>query len=223
MQITRLATLLALTATFAVPACSGSDDGGGGSTDSNSDGSTGTSDASTTGSTNSTASAGTDSGTSQGTTNTTNTTATTTSATDSASSDTGTDSATSLTTSGGTAGACTSWIVTYDLKGSQYHIMALVSFDIDVAEPYTDDHKTGPGTMKIRFTDDGGAPGTGTAQIVDYSMVYDFVTGSGDTNVTTDMDTTSGPDACGTATGTFDGTKITWDSQKDMPDMWTGN
>ena len=43
-----------------------------------------------------------------------------------------------------------------------------------------------------------------------YALTQNFVTGSFGTDVTTDLETWSGPEACGTATGAFDGSTITW-------------
>lgn len=126
-----------------------------------------------------------------------------------------TDDATSAgseTGTGETGGACSSIVVTYDLTGSVIQIDALVDFEITVQEPYTDDLNTGPGTITVRFADDGnGNPVAGTAQIIEYSLDQNFVTGSqGLAVVTTDLTTTSGPDACGTAVGEFDGSAIAW-------------
>ncbi len=187
---TALAALLALAAG---PAACG-DDGGGGGTGTGTD--TGTNGSA--GSSGGTSSSGTTAGSGTGTTST--------------------STSTSGGATAGTAGACTSVVVTYDLTGTKINIDAVQDFEITVQEPYDADLNTGPGTMKIRFTDDGnGAPSAGAAQIVEYSLVQNFVTGSpGLATVTTDLVTTSGPDGCGTATGLYGGDVLTWDDPAEM-------
>jgi hypothetical protein len=199
----------------------GSDDGGssdgGGTGDTGGSGTedTGTGGTADTGSTDT----GTDTGTATGTgtdtgATTTDTGGTTTGATTDTgtSTDTGGTTTSATTDTGGatTGGVCDSWVVTYDLTGSQMDIDALMDFTITVQTPYDEDENMGPGTMKIRFTDDGGAPGAGPAQIIEYNLVQNFVTGGYGTYVTTDLVSYSGPEPCGTATGTLSGDTITW-------------
>ena len=118
----------------------------------------------------------------------------------------------------GATGDCSSVVVTYDLEGSRINIDAIVDFEITVQPPYDEDLNTGPGTMTIRFaTDDSGTPLPGSASILDYSLVQNFVTGSaGLATVTTDLTGTSGPDECGVATGMFDGVLLTFDAPPQM-------
>jgi hypothetical protein len=193
----------------------GTSDGGGSGTDdggASDDGGSGTDDtgADTTGDTDTGGSGTEETGTDTGDTGTdtggtgTDTGATTTGGT-----------TTETTTTGGQV--CDSWVATYDLTGSEMYIESLLDFTITVAEPYTDEDKTGPATMKIRFTDDGGAPGTGAAQIIEYNFVQDFVTGGFGTFVTTDLLSYSGPEPCGTATGTLSGGTITWSPAEMVP------
>ncbi|MCO4747302.1 MAG: hypothetical protein KC912_21060 [Proteobacteria bacterium] len=127
--------------------------------------------------------------------------------TDDDSGDATTDSA---STDSASAGDCASWLVTYDLTGSHFMIDATADFDIELAEPYSDDDKMGPGTMTIRFPDSSGAPGAGAIAIVDYKLTQNFVTGiSGFASVTTDLQS-DGADVCGITTGTVAATSATW-------------
>ncbi len=161
----------------------------------------------------------TGSGGGDGATGSTSTTGTTTgTATASGTGTTSTSGTGSSTTGAGTAGACSSVVVTYDLTGTKINIDAIQDFEITVQEPYDADHNTGPGTLKIRFTDDGnGTPAPGPAQIIEYHLVQNFVTGAqGFATVTTDLDTTSGPDGCGTAAGVYGGGVLTWNDPPEM-------
>ncbi|RMG93686.1 MAG: hypothetical protein D6705_18040 [Deltaproteobacteria bacterium] len=182
------------------------DDGGGAGTDAatETEGTSGSGSGST-GSSAGTTAGGTTAATTDGSSGTTTTS-------------TSTSTSTTGTTGGGTAGACSSVVVTYDLTGTKINIDAIQDFEITVQEPYDDDHNTGPGTMKIRFVDDGGGnPAPGSAQIVEYNLVQNFVTGSpGLATVTTDLDTWSGPDGCGTAVGVYGGDVLTWDDPAQM-------
>jgi len=108
--------------------------------------------------------------------------------------------------------------VTYDLTGSTYFIDAMQDFTITVQEPYDQDHNMGPGTITLRFADNGGAPAGGTATVVEYSLTQSFVTGvSGLASVTTDLDTWAGPDDCGVAQGTLSGTTLTFNPAEAAP------
>lgn len=122
------------------------------------------------------------------------------------------------TGTGGVGGsACPTWLVTYDLTGSTYHIEALMSFTITVQEPYSDDDKMGPGSLTLRFRDDGGSPATGSVAMVDYSLRQNFVTGISLAEVTTELQTSCGPDPCGVASGTLDGSTLTWTPPEAAP------
>ncbi|MCB9680538.1 MAG: hypothetical protein H6733_03630 [Alphaproteobacteria bacterium] len=108
--------------------------------------------------------------------------------------------------------ACDRWIATYDLEGSVFSIDALVDFDITVTQPYSADDHMGPGTMVVRFEDDGGAPGGGNAEILSYSLTQNFVTSAfGLVTITTDLQNDAGPQTCGVSTGTLAGTTLGWD------------
>lgn len=128
---------------------------------------------------------------------------------------TGTGTAGGTTTGGGGggtggSGACTTWLVTYDLTGSTYFIDAsLMDFTITCQTPYDADPNMGPGSITLRFPDDGGAPGEGPVSIVEYSLVQNFVTGVPNVaSVTTDLATTAGPEDCGVTQGTLSGTTL---------------
>lgn len=129
---------------------------------------------------------------------------------------TGTGTATGSGTGSGGA-ACATWLVTYDLTGSTYEIDATMDYTITVETPYDDNHNMGPGTMVLRFQDDGGAPAEGSVTIVDYSLRQNFVTGITGALVTTDIQTTAGPDPCGVATGTLTGTTVAWSPTEASP------
>ncbi|MBW2527017.1 MAG: hypothetical protein JRI23_22745 [Deltaproteobacteria bacterium] len=124
---------------------------------------------------------------------------------------TGTATGTATGTGSGSGGAaCATWLVTYDLTGSTYFIDATVDYTITVQTPYDENRNMGPGTMVLRFEDDGGAPADGPVTIVDYSLRQNFVTGITGALVTTDIMTTAGPDPCGVATGTLTAGALQW-------------
>lgn len=110
-------------------------------------------------------------------------------------------------------GDCTAWEITYDLTGSEFEIADTPMGAGDqvnvLTEPYDADDQVGPGTLVIRFQDVGGAPG-GLAGIYQYSVTTDFVVDSGFTVVTTELDGTAGPEACGVTTGTLAGDTVAW-------------
>ncbi len=105
------------------------------------------------------------------------------------------------------------WEVTYDLTGSAFEITGTSGVLGDgvfpVEAPYDDDGTVGPGTMKIRFQDDGGVPGAGTILITDYELQMDFAVNNG--NIENDLVTGAGPDGCGVTGGTLAGTLAVWD------------
>ncbi|MBW2457799.1 MAG: hypothetical protein JRI68_25060, partial [Deltaproteobacteria bacterium] len=118
-------------------------------------------------------------------------------------------SSSSSSTSGAGGSACDTWLVTYDLTGSEFFIDALIDFTITCQAPHNEDHNMGPGTVTLRFPDDGGAPGAGPVTIVDYQLTQNFVTGNTLATVTTQLETTAA-DACGVATGELSGSTLTW-------------
>jgi hypothetical protein len=121
------------------------------------------------------------------------------------------------TSGAGGGGNCTTWLVTYDLKSPNTY------FDIrdtpfsgagdqknTCEEPYTADNHIGPGTMVLRFEDDGGKPKVaGKVSLVSYDMKMDFIvtaTALGTkTTVTSKLNASSGPEVCGNANGTIEG------------------
>jgi hypothetical protein len=129
-----------------------------------------------------------------------------------------TSTGTGTGTGSGTGGAaCATWLVTYDLTGSTYLIDAMMDYTITVQTDYDADRNMGPGTMVLRFDDDGGAPAAGPVTIVDYSLRQNFVTGITGAMVTTDIQTTAGPEPCGVATGTLTGTTLAWSPAEAAP------
>jgi len=122
-----------------------------------------------------------------------------------------TGTATGNTTGTGTGtGTCTTWVATYDLTGSRFHIDALLDFTILLEEPYSDDLNMGPGELTVRFVDDGGAPGEGAVTVGDYALTQNFTTGSPAlASVNTDLVNTAS-DPCGVASGTLAGDTASW-------------
>ena len=103
------------------------------------------------------------------------------------------------------------WLVTYDLTGSTYVIDALVDFTITVQEPYDDNLNMGPGMMILRFPDDDDKPGSGTIEMVEYNLRQNFVTGMSLAEVTTDIQTSVGPNHhVAYAHGVLDADTLTW-------------
>ncbi|MCA9628452.1 MAG: hypothetical protein KC766_12330 [Myxococcales bacterium] len=101
------------------------------------------------------------------------------------------------------------WEVTYDLTGSVFEISGTPFKAGDqknvVQKPYDADDHWGPATMVIRFTDAGGTPGDGAAQIVSYTARQDFVVNATGTAVHTALDVDASPTGtqCGTAEGSL--------------------
>ena len=114
------------------------------------------------------------------------------------------DDASGTTDAGDTAtetGACDDgvWMVTYDLRGSQFEIR-----DVPLVGSQTTE--ISEGRMVIRFGDDNGDLATGEAAITEYLAELDFdVSG-----VVTDVTTESGPDECGKAKGEMNDGRIAW-------------
>ena len=107
--------------------------------------------------------------------------------------------------------SCQSWLVTYDLTGSRFFVDATADFEVVLQEPYDEDLNMGPGSLVLRMSDVGGAPGAGPAAITEYFMDWNFVVGvAGFASVSTDIVNTAGPEACGVATGTLSGTDLQW-------------
>jgi len=106
-------------------------------------------------------------------------------------------------------GTCSTWVNTYDLTGSRFFIDALADFTITLQEPYNGDENMGPGTLTIRFADNGGAAGDGAAHIMDYALTQDFITGNGAATVHTELENDAS-DECGVGAGTLAGTELTW-------------
>ena len=123
------------------------------------------------------------------------------------------------TASGGTASGgsgnsdCQAWDVTYDLDGSRFDIR-----DMPVVNPNFQNNDIGPGTLTLRFRDDGGEPASGKAHMTAYDMRMDFVVDSGFTKVTTNLHNVSGPAECGIAEGPFNG-KLNWSGPRGIRDV----
>ena len=91
------------------------------------------------------------------------------------------------------------WMVTYDLRGSQFEIR-----DVPLVGTQTTDITDGH--MVIRFANDNGALGAGEAVITEYLAELDFEV----SGVVTDVTTESGPDECGKAIGENADGRISW-------------
>jgi hypothetical protein len=109
------------------------------------------------------------------------------------------------------------WLVTYDLAGSTYFIDALFDFTITVQEPYDENLNMGPGTLTLRFPDVDGQPAPWEAVMVEYSLRQNFVTGIAMAEVTTDLQTTAGPNQSGVAQGALNANILTWTPAEAAP------
>ncbi len=109
-------------------------------------------------------------------------------------------------------GTCQVWQITYDLAGSEFEISNTPFGAGDqvntLQEPYDADTNIGPGTFVLQFEDVDGAPG-GLGTMVSYAMSLHFVVG-GTVTVTTDIEGTAGPEACGVTQGLLAGTTVAW-------------
>jgi len=123
--------------------------------------------------------------------------------------DTTTEDDTQTSATSTAPGDCSTWVMTYDLTGSRFFIDALVDFTITLQEPYDADENMGPGTLTLRMADVGGSPSSGTVALVDYALTQDFITGNAVAQVHTEIENTAS-DTCGVATGSLDGTLLTW-------------
>lgn len=102
---------------------------------------------------------------------------------------------------GGIGDACESWLVRYELMGSQFEIRGVIGGDRT--------QTIGPGTMLIRYPVDANDERTeGAVSIVEYGMTINF----NETGVETDIMSMAGPDDCGLAMGTLATSTITWSS-----------
>ena len=111
--------------------------------------------------------------------------------------------------------ACKVWNVTYDLTGSHFEISGTIGGLGDqrntCQEPYDAGDTIGPGTLVLRFGDDGGNPAEGDAAILSYEMdTYFVVETENIITVTTDIEVSAGPELCGVANGALKGSVITW-------------
>jgi hypothetical protein len=181
---------------------SGTSEGGTSGTSSASEGTSGsTTDAST-----GTATGDPTTGTTDGTTTAT-TDASTTDASGTATTTGGTDTDTETDT-----GGCQAWRITYDLTGSEFEVSDTPLGAGDqrnvLEEPYDGDATFGPGELTLVFQDVGGAPG-GQVAFTDYAVSLNFVV-RGATTVTTNLEQSAGPNACGVTTGTLAGDEVAW-------------
>jgi hypothetical protein len=83
-----------------------------------------------------------------------------------------------------------------------------MNFTITLQEPYGADLNMGPGSVTLRFADNGGVA-DGSAFLTDYDLTQDFVTGINLASVHTDLQNDA-VDSCGVATGDLAGTALTW-------------
>ena len=118
----------------------------------------------------------------------------------------------------GTAGTgntgCEAWYVTYDLAGSTFEISGTPA-NAGNKKPF----EIGPGTLTLRFPNDGGEPGeSGAADMHLYDMKMDFLVESFGIKVTTDLRNTAGPADCGVAEGIMGG-KLTWSGPRGIRDV----
>jgi hypothetical protein len=107
---------------------------------------------------------------------------------------------------GNDAGACTSWIVTYDVTG----VLTITDTTLGLGDG---SHNIGPGSLKIRFPDANGQPATsGKVELLEYTMTEKFSVTTTGTTVATDVTCSAANNACGAATGTVGSGAITWDA-----------
>jgi hypothetical protein len=100
----------------------------------------------------------------------------------------------------GDTSVCETWFVTYDLMPAQFDIRGTPFGAGDSTED------VGPGTLRLRFDDDGGDLAEGPAALVELDLALNFDV----MDVFTDIDVTAGPNECGVADGTYDGETIQW-------------
>ena len=79
----------------------------------------------------------------------------------------------------------------------------------------------GPGAMKLRFEDKGGAPG-GKVHVLSYTMPIKFNVSSAGLSVDTDVTASVPYDPCGHASGVIVGTALGWDACAYGPTWNTG-
>jgi hypothetical protein len=108
--------------------------------------------------------------------------------------------ATSGTFQADAGGTCETWIVDYELSGSKFDIRNTPFGAGDAA------NDIGPGTLQLRFTNDNGDLGAGSASLLSYRMKMDFDV----MMVVSELNAESGPDECGIAKGDFAAGALTW-------------
>jgi hypothetical protein len=100
----------------------------------------------------------------------------------------------------GMEAACETWLVTYDLTGSQFEVRGVFGGD------RTQD--IGPGELTIRYptTATRERAREGEVALVDYAMTLAF----DESGIVTDIQTSAPPDECGLAVGTLETSTVTW-------------
>ncbi|MGE3669153.1 MAG: hypothetical protein AB7K71_05810, partial [Polyangiaceae bacterium] len=109
----------------------------------------------------------------------------------------------------------TAWEVTYDLTGSEFENSETTLGAGDQVNtlqmPYSDDTNWGPGTMVLRFSDTGGAPSDGSAQVVSYVATMDFVVRKAATvHTQLNVDAVGSAGECGAALGALTGDTLSF-------------
>ncbi|MFC1654765.1 hypothetical protein ACFL2F_03070, partial [Myxococcota bacterium] len=95
-------------------------------------------------------------------------------------------------------------------------------FTVTVQEPYNENLNMGPGALILRFPDDAGEPVPGAVVMVEYGLRQNFVTGITMAEVTTDIQTSAGPDQSGVAQGELVADTLTWNPAEAAPYCRTG-
>ena len=212
-----LVSTLLLSTVLIVPACGSESGDGDGDTSSDSsgdgDGEAGTGDTGTEASTDGSTSDTTGDGDGDTTSDTTgdgdgDTTSDTTGDGDSTTDTTGGDGDTG-------SGDCMAWEIVYDLTGSEFEITD-TPFNgagdkiVPLETPYDGADTIGPGELTLMISDNNGAPGDGTAFLVDYAVTMNFQTGSGGTALVTQTLEITTANECGSAVGSLSGTALSW-------------
>ena len=100
----------------------------------------------------------------------------------------------------GDTSVCETWVVSYDLMPAQFDIRN-TPFG---AGDQTND--VSPGMIRLGFPNDQGQLGEGAVHMLEFKLELDFDV----MMVITDITMEAGPNECGVADGTYDGTDIEW-------------
>lgn len=96
--------------------------------------------------------------------------------------------------------ACESWLIEYDLSGSEFEIRNTPFGAGDAV------NAVGPGRLQLRFPGQEGGPELGEVVLVRYELAMEFEVAG----VATDVDVTAGPEDCGVAMGTRTSSVVEW-------------